>query len=609
MSDRRAKWNRRSGSWSSGNARFKCPRAGAECGPATAYPPQANSRQESARPEQKYPGMAGRPRLLVASLAVAVIGALTAPRALAHNEREAFFPDGSGTVPVYRPMLSSPNLVVCKDDSRARIGRIENPALRATNLELAEKCRFKHIQAAVNAVKKRGTTIYVLPGVYRENPYRVRPKCADEVGDQNEDRGATVLTYREQLSCPHAQNLIGIFGDAKPGDNKRRCNAPVCDLQIEGTGSDPGDVLITGGFNKRGDWIKLNGIRADRADGLYLKNFTIELFEFNSVYVLETDGFVIDEVVGRYNDEYAFLTFAVDHGLYKNCEAYGNGDAAVYPGSASDVNKDSTKYSQRKRWSVEIRRCRAHHNAAGYSGTAGNSVYAHDNKFFKNAIGAVTDSVFPNHPGLPQDHAWFRDNDIYSNNVNYFEKYVHSGVCDKPPADRGYKPAPGEPKWSGTVCPVGPYPVGTGWVIAGGNYNLIQGNRVWDNWRAGFMLISVPGVIREEQDPSKQFDTSHFNKFVDNIMGIAPDGSTDPNGLDFWWDDTGEGNCWQRNQGAITHNAMAGELPDCKSGGSIGLPANPYKQGPIASCVTYDRSDPILRDPPGCDFYDTPQEP
>ncbi|MEU7702940.1 hypothetical protein, partial [Streptomyces sp. NPDC039028] len=27
-----------------------------------------------------------------------------------------------------------------------------------------------------------------------------------------------------------------------------------------------------------------------------------------------------------------------DHGLYKNCESYGNGDSGIYPGSASDIN-------------------------------------------------------------------------------------------------------------------------------------------------------------------------------------------------------------------------------------------------------------------------------
>lgn len=531
--------------------------------------------------------------------------------AFGHAERDAFFPDGTGNVPKYRPMIAEPNLVVCAPDSRARIMKIEDQELRTINLKLAAKCGYRHVQDAVFNVSQKGTTIYVLPGVYEEAPYRDQPKCAERLAQDDEEPGAPVLTYQEQLTCPHAQNLIGIFGDNKPTDDKRECNAPVCDLQIEGTGDDPEDVIITGGFTKDGDWAKLNGIRADRADGIYFRNFTIELFEFNALYVLETDGFVIDDVVARYNDEYGFLTFAVDHGVYKNCEGYNNGDSLIYPGSASDVNSDSEDYTQKKRWAIEIFNCKSHHSALGYSGTAGNSVYAHDNKFYANQSGVVTDSIFAGHPGLPQDHAWFRNNEIYSNNSNYTERYVQSGICDKPPAERGYKPKPGKPEWSGTVCPVVPAPVGAGMVIAGGNWNLLEDNRVWDNWRAGFMLFSVPAAIREE--PEKGFDTSHFNKYVGNVMGTAPSGKVDLNGLDWWWDDQGEGNCWEDNKGAegeVTSNTMYPTgLPDCESGGSIGLPNNPYKTGSIATCALYDRDDPIFRDPPGCPFFDTPEEP
>jgi hypothetical protein len=346
-----------------------------------------------------------------------------------------------------------------------------------------------------------------------------------------------------------------------------------------------------------------------------MKNFTIELFEFNAIYVLETDGFVIDDVVSRYNDEYGFLTFAVDHGVYKDCEGYNNGDSTIYPGSASDVNADSTEYSQTKRWSIEIFNCKSHHNALGYSGTAGNSVYVHNNDFFLNQTGIATDSLYPDHPGLPQDHGWWAHNNIYSNNTNYTEKFVQSGICDKPPAERGYKPPANKKPWEGTVCPVVPAPVGTGMVIAGGNWNLLEANRVWDNWRTGFMLISAPAILRNEEDPNKQFDTSHHNKYIDNIMGIAPNRKTDLNGTDFWWDDTGVGNCWQNNIGdkdlGVRSNTLyPGGLPDCDvSGGSMGLPANPYKQGLIITCALYDRNDSFWRDPPACDFYDTPKEP
>jgi hypothetical protein len=533
--------------------------------------------------------------------------------ALGHAEREAFFPDGTGSVPEYRPMIAEPNLVVCAKDSADRIAKIKSPGLRKDNRTLLKSCDFNSLQTAVNNVEQRGTTIYMLPGVYKETKYRAQPKCAEELEQSGEEEGAPILTYEQQIQCPQAQNLIGIFGDEKTADDKRECNAAVCDLQIEGTGEKAKDVLITGGFTKDGQWMKLNGIRGDRADGLYLKNFSIELFEFNAIYILETDGFVIDGVTARYNDEYGFLTFAVDHGVYKNCNGYNNGDSLIYPGSASDVNTENADYTQRDRWAIEIYNCKSHHNALGYSGTAGNSVYAHDNKFYANQAGVVTDSIFPGHPGLPQDHAWFTDNKIYSNNSNYTEEFVQSGICDAPPAERGYKPPKGKPATSGTVCPVVPAPVGAGMVIAGGNWNLLEGNQVWDNWRAGFMLFSVPAAIREEYDPNKAYDTSHNNMYVLNSMSLTPQGDEDLNGVDFWWDDQGSGNCWQDNESpgdAVTSNTMyPNGLPDCDSGGSLGLPNNPYKSGLIAACATYDRSDETFRDPPGCDFFDTPAEP
>ena len=553
-----------------------------------------------------------RRRMFVAATMVLTLIA-SSGIALGHAEREAFFPDGTGTVPEYRPMIAEPNLVVCTKDSADRIAKIKNAALRKDNKKLLKSCDFNSLQTAVNNVEERGTTIYMLPGVYKEKKYRAQPKCAEELEEGGEEEGAPILTYEQQLQCPQAQNLIGIFGDEKTADDVRECNAAVCDLQVEGTGEKPGDVLITGGFTKDGQWMKLNGIRVDRADGVYFRNFTIELFEFNALYILETDGFVIDKVVARYNDEYGFLTFAVDHGVYKNCNGYNNGDSLIYPGSASDVNTENADYTQRERWAIEIYNCKSHHNALGYSGTAGNSVYAHDNKFYANQSGIVTDSIFPGHPGLPQDHAWFTDNKIYSNNSNYTEKYVQSGLCDKPPAERGYKPPKGKPKTSGIVCPVVPAPVGAGMVIAGGNWNLLEGNQVWDNWRAGFMLFSVPAAIREEYDPAKAYDTSHNNMYILNSMSLTPEGAEDLNGMDFWWDDQGDGNCWQENDApgdSVTSNTMyPGGLPDCDSGGSFGLPNNPSKSALIAACATYDRNDEQFRDPPGCDFFDTPEEP
>lgn len=548
----------------------------------------------------------GRAQLIPIVLVAAVLGLAALPMgsAHAHEERPTSFPDGTGNVPVYRPLKerdAHPMRVVCKKGSAERIRSIDDRKLRRINKDLLGDCEFHLIQKAIDSVTRPGTTIYLLPGHYRERPNRDKPNCAKEPDQSGGEQGAPVLSYRQQRKCPHAQNLIGIFGDDHPRDGKRRCDAAVCDLQLEGTGQKPGDVMITGGFNKKGNFTKLNGIRGDRSDGLYVKNFTIELFEFNALYILETDGFVIDDVVGRYNDEYAFLTFASDHGLYKNCEGYRNGDSALYPGSASDLNADNPETGPLDRFAIEIKNCKAHHNALGYSGTAGNSVYVHDSEFYKNATGVVTDSVFPDHPGLPQDHGWYEDNSIHSNNVNFYGRYVHSGVCDKKPSKRGYR--------KGTVCPVIPAPVGTGMMIAGGNNNFVHMNEVFDNWRNGVMLFGVPAAVRGE--PEKGLDTSHDNHYVDNVFGFAGD-VADPNGLDVWWDDQGLGNCWQGNtssHGEVTSNTLLPTgLPDCDSGGSDN-PSETQKTLSLAPCVTYDRNDPELRDPPGCDWFDTPEEP
>jgi hypothetical protein len=541
-----------------------------------------------------------RPILVALFASVLVLSGLSSP-ALAHAERDTEFPDGTGSVPDYRPMLAEPKLVVCKPESRREIRDIKGSRLRAINQKLLKECEFEHIQDAVDAVTEQNTTIYVLPGTYREEPTRGMPEC----GLEFEERGATILSYEEQYDCPAYHNLISVFGDDNPADGERTCDAPVCGLQIEGTGPDPEAVLITGGFKEDGDWAKLNGIRGDRADGLYLRNFTIELFEFNAVYILETDGFVIDRVVGRYNYEYAFLTFAVDHGLFQDCEGYGNGDSAIYPGSASDVNADNPETGPLDRFAIEITRCKSLHNALGYSGTAGNSVYAHDNDFFNNGLGVVTDSVFPDHPGLPQDHAWFENNRIYSNNVNFYEKYIFTGICDRPPAERGHE--------DGTVCPVIPAPVGTGFMIAGGNHNFFADNHIYDNWRHGMRLFGVPAIIRQEFDPGKQFDTSNHNHFVGNFFGFTEDGDEAPNGKEVWWDEQGVGNCWQDNvssHGEMTWNTLVPvlSLPDCDSGGSIGVPLTP-KQPTLAPCALYDRRHPIFRNPPGCDWFTSPSQP
>jgi hypothetical protein len=509
--------------------------------------------------------------------------------ALAHTEREVTFPDGTGSVPTYR--ANGSQLLVCKTDGADFEARIAGfrPAARERNLSLFQRCLdrgFRHVQEAVNAAGS-GTTILVLPGLYLEEPSLAAPtgQCADldapvagsggSGKDANDKHRATyqVLSFEQQVSCPHNQNLVAVLGKH--------------DLQIEGTGQEPTDVVIDAGFHR------LNGIRADRADGFYLRNLTVQRTTFNNVYVMETDGFTIDTVVARWSDEYGFLSFANDYGLFTNCEGYGAGDAAIYPGSASDINRDSGY--EVDRYAIEITGCYAHHNLLGYSGTAGNSVWAHNNVFTDNAAGVAMDSAFQDHPGMPQNHARFERNIIGDNNQDYY-RYVRDGTCAKPVAERGYE--------DGVVCPTVGLPVGTGVINPGGNYNLWRENWVYGHEYAGFVTSWVPGFVRGETGWSEQFDTSHHNRYLGNRMGRTPDGEDRPNRIDFWWDGQGRGSCWQ-NMDTVATEPLA--MPACGGDGlPAGLPvtrfvAEPAKLLKLYVCAEYSRDDRLM--PASCDWY------
>ena len=517
----------------------------------------------------------------------------------AHAERPTFFPDWTkGEVPQYRK--TGRQLVVCAADSRSRILKMTKTRrtdrsraarklrrLRKRNLALRRKCGFRSIQAAVNAAQS-GYRIAILPGVYTEP--ESQPVKRDDACGPMEENGAP--SYEYQFRCPNADNLIAIMGD-DPNDPDRECDQK-CRLQIEGTGASPRDVQIIGRGYGEAPGAKLNLIRADRADGFLLTNVHLELSDFNNVYVLETNGFTITNVVSGYSREYSLLSFTSDNGLYDRVEAFGGGDSGIYPGSGPEGHCE--------RYGIEVRNSDVHDTPVGISGTAGNGWYVHDNKIHHNETGVGLDSFTPNHPGMPQDCSKFVDNQIYSNN-NIFHDEERTEYCRQtPPEERD--PA--------KVCPTYFAFPGTGIIIGGGNGNIIERNHFWDNWRFAVMQIYTPAAMRDDNDPAHQMDTSHENKYRNNFMSMRPDGTRDPNGRDFWWDEQGSGNCWENNttKGAARPDDLGFNV-SCP-GSPIPAPPNPLKYGFIAACLTFHPTD--QPDPPGCQadglpLFETPPEP
>ncbi len=536
-------------------------------------------------------------------LAVIALAALLVPAAaLSHPERPAHFPNHEkGDVPD-KPQ-GKPDLVVCKSDSEERIRDDLSGNERDKNLALLDKCDYRNIQSAVDDADN-GTHIGILPGVYEEKPSQENPEpdpeCdgkyvqadGDIIGGVDDPQRGETANYRYQRKCPNAQNLIAIVGDDT--DDNRRCD-DKCDIAIEGQAG-RSDVKIKGQGYGTEDGAKLNLIRADRADGIYLANFSVTLSDFNNIYAIETNGFRFRNIKSAYSREYGLLSFASDNGLYEDLNAYGSGDSGVYPGSGPEGHCE--------RYGIEIRDVNSHDNVLGYSGTAGNGVYAHDNKFHDNNTGLSTDSFAGGHPGMPQDCAKWEDNEIYSNNENYFteSRDEYCEIENRPIEDRNPK----------KVCPTFQVPTGTGALIAGGNGNIVRDNHIYDNWRDGTKLFFVPANFRGEGEDG--IDTSFENRHVDNKMGVEPGGGSKPNGQDFWWDEQGYGNCWSGNEGPGGDEPTANfplALHDCPGlpPGPPPAPGNPAKTASQAPCATWDPQDEDLQDPPGCDWFETPPKP
>jgi hypothetical protein len=519
----------------------------------------------------------GRLIRVLAPIGIAAAGialALSVPTpAAGHDERQPTGVTGTGSVPGYRATGAA--LLVCGTDLADFSNRVAAfPAdLKTADTALWNQCQksgYRTIQAAVAAAGQPNMIIKILPGLYLEPPSVTPPTdaCAHLPAPVS-PLGYQVLTWDQQQACPNLQNLIAI-------QNKKN-------LQIEGVGAKPADVVIDARYQK------LMVVRADRSPGLYLRNFTTQHATSTGVYAMETDGFAADRVLSRNNGEDGINVYADDHALMTDCEAYGNSHA----GLAAEATPNTSSVADPNRFAAEIRSCSSHDNLLGYAGIGGDSVHLHDNTFTANTTGMATDSASQFvHPGLPQNHATVEHNVIAQNNADFYGN-VRDGTCAKPPAERG-----------DVVCPTTGVPVGAGVVNAGGNDDVWTGNWVYGNSYAGFVSWWVPGYWRGNNLVGAQFDTSHHNVYVDNTMGRTRDGASAPNGMDFWWDGQGVGSCWQGTAGV---SATPRTAPHCDADNEPSGPGvHRYVADPTAAvklylCNRYDLTTATI--PTDCDWY------
>ena len=305
--------------------------------------------------------------------------AVAAPAALAHPERHAFFPDGSvGSVPQVRTKADQ-ILYVCKKNSTKLIKRSfrgkeaeAQAAPAAQELPLPQHPggrqqgpqRGDHPHHARASTRRSRAAASPEPDPTLRERLRRDRRRRPRLGRLRQDGGAPVANFEYQRKCPNAQNLIAIIGDSDDPD--RVCDAK-CNLQIQGMGRRRTDVLISG----RADQAQRHPRRPRRRHlPAQLHGRVLRLQQ----HLRPRDQRLRDatDIESRYSREYGFLSFTSDHGLYDRLEAFGTGDSGVYPARVPRATASATASRSATSTPTTTR--------IGYSGTAGNGVWAHDNR-------------------------------------------------------------------------------------------------------------------------------------------------------------------------------------------------------------------------------------
>jgi len=548
----------------------------------------------------------------------------------------------------FRVRPSQPKIVY----TRAKAAR-----MLKINMRLATMCRFRSVQKAVDA-SGNNDRIVIMPGTYTEPEARAQPvndpRCNPGLL-QKDASGDPTPSYEYQVTCPHDQNLIYVQGRAvvgkplaEPRDDRRGIPEQElgpcvrCNLQMEGSGPKPEDVILdagkdyagTGAEARPGGHAKDVVLRVDRADGFVGRNMLMRGAHEHGFYTEETDGVLLDRTKFFWNADYGHLAFTSDHQMVKNCDGMGAGDAAIYPGAAPETGSQTSDfYPDGPRANTVITQCDMRNSALGYSGSMGNAVRITNNHIYGNATGIASDTLSSaGHPGFPADSAQVDNNYIYANNFDVYDE--------------------GSP-----LKPLVGVPIGTGIVYAGMNDARVHGNWFFDNWRDGAMLFSVPDALTSYGGPEGMVlpgvscttadvgvSTSCGNRMYENRMGQVPAGfrypdaldryavphgdpaqAPLPNGNDFWWDEfpTNRWNCWFGNTGpdgkpeSVTGAGQAGSLPglglsrlpDCENGKnpdlSVGT-SNVTKEAYLVECSEGPDED---TGPLDCDWWTTPPRP
>lgn len=306
-------------------------------------------------------------------------------------------------------------------------------------------------------------------------------------------------------------------------------------ITIRGTSRD--GAIIDGGNSScdTPDGTVNDAIKIERVSNVRVENLTVRNFKRNGVFYDGVYGFWVEGVHAHHNCGYGIYAIRSRVGAFRNSEADHHGDSGLYVGEIGNENAISPNGGEAGVCNCVLEGNDVHDNVLGYSGSNADYVLIRNNRWHHNAIGLLPNQFMPFEWGI-QENTLIVDNEIYSNNLN---PYV----------------AGAEQRCSGATCTFH-VPWGTGVGIAGGLFNGIKGNRIWDNVRWGVGIFYF-------QEPASG------NRVEGNVFGVDPGNNRLANGFDIWWDEQGVNNCFQGN-GPVTSDPAI--LPDCGGPVTAGNP-------------------------------------